>query len=175
MRIRPYRSKDAASIKSWIRNETEHALWCANLFDYPLTTEALESKRAQMDDQTDGSLFTALDAKGAPIGFFAVMRADYTTNNAHLGFIIIAPDLRGAGLGMEMVRLAVHYCFNLLAVASVTLKVYDSNEKAHKCYKAIGFSDVSHNDKSLVFQGEKWGTWDMIITRRKALKRPSMY
>lgn len=170
MRIRPYRSRDFFNIKQWISSEEEHMLWCANLFDYPVTAEALESKRCEMDEKTDGSLFTALDQQGKPIGFFAVMRVDYKMNNAHLGFIIIDPALRGKGVGKELVSLALWYCFTMLSVASVTLKVYDKNESAHQCYQTAGFTDVLHNKKTLVFQDTDWGTWDMIVTRKKIFR-----
>ncbi len=168
LRIRPYRSADGAAIQKWIRDEREHALWCANLIEYPPSAEALNRKRQEMETAGDGAMFTALDRSGAPVGFFAVMSLERLTNNAHLGFIVVEPDLRGKGVGLHMVSLAVRYCFELLSAGSITLKVYDQNEAARKCYKAAGFVEVTHNDRSLVFGDEQWGTWDMILTRRRS-------
>lgn len=168
LRIRPYRASDAEALLTWIRNRREHALWCANLIDYPPTAPALDQMRAKLDAEGDGTLFTALDGSGAPAGFFAVMHLEPRINNAHLGFIVVDPAFRGKGVGQKMVRLATAYCFDLLAADSITLKVYDQNEAARKCYKACGFADVSHNEKSLIFEEEKWGTWDMILTRKRS-------
>ncbi len=167
LRIRPYRSADGAAIQQWIRDEREHALWCANLIEYPPSAEALDRKRQEMEAAGDGAMFTALDRSGAPIGFFAVMSLELMTNNAHLGFIVVDPGLRGTGVGLQMVRLATRYCFELLSAGSITLKVYDQNEAARKCYQAAGFSEVTHNEKSLTFGDEQWGTWDMILTRKR--------
>ena len=167
LRVRPYRSADAAAIQTWIRDEREHALWCANLIDYPPSALSLEQERSSLDAEGDGTMFTALDPTGIPVGFFAVMRLETRINNAHLGFIIVDPAMRSKGIGRRMVQLAVGYCFELLAADSITLKVYDQNDAARKCYKAAGFVDVAHNDKSLMFGKEKWGTWDMIITRKR--------
>ena len=167
IRIRPYKTTDAASIQGWISNTKEHALWCANLIKYPVSQEQLETMHSKYNAQGEGGMFTALNTEGKPIGFFVVMRADYKTNNAHLGFIIIDPALRGQGYGKELVHMAVRYCFCMLHTASVTLKVYDINEVAHRCYRTVGFIDVTHNNKSLVFEGENWGTHDMIVTKKK--------
>lgn len=167
LRIRSYKTKDADKIQGWIRNTKEHALWCANLIDYPLTQERLNAIHTQYISEGEGGLFTALNPDGTPVGFFAVMRADYKINNAHLGFIIVDPALRGRGYGKQLVQMAVRYCFCMLLTTSVTLKVYDMNEAAHRCYLAVGFTDVSHNKQSLVFEGESWGTQDMIITKKK--------
>jgi RimJ/RimL family protein N-acetyltransferase len=167
LRIRPYRTADADVIQNWIRNEREHALWCANLIDYPPGAPALDRKRAELDALGDGTLFTALDGSGMPAGFFGVMYLEPRTNNAHLGFIVVDPAARGRGVGREMVQLAAEYCFGLLAADSITLKVYDQNEAAINCYKACGFTGVSRNERSLVFEGEIWGTWDMILTRKR--------
>ena len=167
LRIRPYKTKDAQSIQTWIKSAKEHALWCANLIDYPLTQQGLDDMLAQYNTSGEGGMFTALSGDGKPVGFFTVMRADYKTNNAHLGFIIVDPALRGQGYGADLVHMAVRYCFCMLLTASVTLKVYDINEAAHRCYHSVGFTDVTHNKQSLVFEGESWGTHDMIITKKK--------
>lgn len=167
LRIRPYKSIDATSIQTWISDTKEHALWCANIMEYPITQERLDAMQTEYNSKNEGCMFTALNAVGNPIGFFAVMKVHYELNGAHLGFIIIDPALRGQGYGQELVHMAVRYCFYMLSTTSVTLKVYDINETAHRCYKAVGFIDVTHNDKSLVFEGESWGTRDMIITKNK--------
>jgi len=167
LRVRPYRPADADAIRNWIRDEREHALWCADLIDYPPSPESLGKKQAELNAEGDGTLFTVLDAACRPVGCFAVMRLEPRINNAHLGFILLAPDARGRGIGKKMVQLAVAYCFGLLGADTVTLKVYEQNEAARYCYKAAGFVDVAHNESSLMFGGEKWGTWDMIITRKR--------
>lgn len=167
LRIRPYKTNDAEKIQGWIRNAEEHALWCANLIEYPLNQQRLNAMHTQYCSKGEGGMFTALNQEGMPVGFFAVMRADYKTNNAHLGFIIVDPELRGRGYGKQLVQSAVRYCFCMLFTSSVTLKVYDNNEPAHHCYRAVGFTDVRHNDRSLVFEGKNWGTYDMIIIKKK--------
>src|SRR5665647_20336 len=102
LRIRPYKYKDANAIPSWIKDEIEHAFWCANLFKYPLTVEDFENKRIELDSKDDSIFFTALDKNGIQVGLFSVMHFDYIINNAHLGFIILDPNFRGKGYGQEM-------------------------------------------------------------------------
>ena len=167
LRIRPYKTKDAIHIQTWIRDAKEHALWCANLMEYPMSEERLQAMHDEYSSQGEGCMFTALNTEGDPVGFFVIMRANYEINNAHLGFILIDPALRGQGYGKEMVHMAVRYCFYMLSTVSVTLKVYDINTSAHRCYQAVGFKTVTHNDQSLVFEGESWGTQDMIIIKKR--------
>lgn len=166
LRIRPYKTTDAASIQNWIKTPKEHALWCANLMEYPITQERMAAMHAEYSAQGEGGLFTVLNIAGIPVGFFAVMKADYKINNAHLGFILIDPAQRGQGYGTEMMHMAVRYCFYMLLTTSVTLKVYDINEAARRCYQKVGFKSVTHNDRSLVFQGENWAAQDMIIIKK---------
>lgn len=167
LRIRPYKTKDAEKIRGWIKDAKEHALWCGNLIDYPLTQERLNTMHTQYNSGGEGGMFTALNREGIPVGFFAIMHTDYKINNSHLGFIIVDPELRNRGYGRQMVQMAVRYCFCMLFTSSVTLKVYDINEAAHRCYRAAGFADVTHNDQALVFEGENWGAHDMIIIKKK--------
>ena len=44
MRIRPYiESRDYEYLEKWSGDARTHALWCANLFPYPLTREGMHN------------------------------------------------------------------------------------------------------------------------------------
>ena len=41
LRLRPYKLSDAKYIVNWVKDEKCFAMWCANLFKYPLTAAQL--------------------------------------------------------------------------------------------------------------------------------------
>lgn len=65
MRIRPYiESKDFDEISKWITEERTHALWCANLIQFPIEKENFEKVMQETADRFGDSPFVAASDKG---------------------------------------------------------------------------------------------------------------
>lgn len=167
MRLRPYKTMDAAHVTQWIEGREAFAKWCADLIAYPLTEASMAAVATQYEAMENGWFFTALDEGGTPIGFF-MMRANYQENSSHLGFVVVDPTKRGRGYGQEMIRLAVQYSYQILGVERVTLSVFDCNENAHSCYLKVGFRDECHEEGCFIFEGKAWGRYKMAIGAKAA-------
>ena len=46
-----------------------------------------------------------------------------------------------------MLTLGLKYAFEFLQAEKVTIGVYENNDIAHSCYKALGFRDISITEK----------------------------
>lgn len=165
IRLRPFKSCDAKYIVRWIDNEEDFVKWCANLITYPLTEESMNDAKESFENNEKGWFFTALDEKGTPVGFIAMMNADYENDSIHLGFIIVDSLKRNKGFGKQMVKQTVRYAFEILNVARVTLKVFDNNPSAHRCYQDVGFVDKKYLEKVFPYKDEMWGCFDMAIAK----------
>ncbi len=165
LRLRPYKLSDAKFIVKWIDNEKDFMKWCANLIAYPLTEESMKGTKESFENNENGWFFTALDEKGIPVGFIAMMKADYESNSIHFGFIIVDSSKRNKGFGKQMLNQAIRYAFEILKVRRVTLKVFDNNPSAHRCYQDVGFVDEKYLEKVFPYKDEMWGCYDMAIEK----------
>ena len=165
MTIRPYdKDADLEALASWITDERLHALWCGGRTDFPLSRESFDALLDAEAREHDTYPFTALDDGGRQVGFFC-MGANRETGEAMLKFIVITPELRGRGLGREMLSLAVEYGFDTLDAHAVALMVFSVNERALKCYKAAGFELRSVAEGAFRFGDELWDRCNMVIFR----------
>ena len=165
LRLRPFKMSDAAHLINWMRDERSFKMWSADKFQYPLSEEQLKAYKEMYEADEFGWIFVALDEKGIPVGHFLMRMADYEKNSVHLGFIIVDPNIRGRGYGIEMVSLGVKYAFEILKVKRVTLGVFDTNPSAEACYKKVGFVTETYHKDVFSHEDEKWGIFNMAISR----------
>ncbi|QEH70381.1 GNAT family protein [Cellulosilyticum sp. ST5] len=165
LRLRPFKMRDAAYLVNWLKDERSFKMWSADKFDYPLSVEQLKNYKEMYEEDEFGWIFVALDDKGIPVGHFLMRMADYEKNSVHLGFIIVDPNIRGKGYGVEMVSLGVKYAFEILKVKRVTLGVFDVNPVAEACYKKVGFVTETYHKDIFTYGDEKWGIFNMAICR----------
>ena len=54
-----------------------------------------------------------------------------------------------------MLQLAIQYAFDLLKVEKITLGVFENNEPAYYCYRAVGFREMGQT-KDYMISNEMW-------------------
>ena len=86
-------------------------------------------------------------------------------NHGFLKFIILDNELRGLGYGTKMIQFICRFAFEMTAVSSVVLNVFDANTAAVKCYQKAGFSEQSRENNVFSFQKESWGRCRMTKER----------
>ena len=142
MRLRPFISdKDFLEIKNWITEERAHAMWCANYIQYPLEKEDFDRIMLDFAMQYGDSPYVATTDDGKMIGFFCYS-VDLQTNIGKFKFVMVAPAMRGKGIGKEMLQLAVQYAFDITKADAVQLNVYPINTGAKRCYEKVGFVEL---------------------------------
>lgn len=162
LRLRPYKKQDAETIVSWIEDERMFRLWSGDRYNkYPISAEDMNLFYMECEEQGDFYEMTALDETGI-VGHFILRSVE---ENPFLCFVIIDPQKRGIGYGKEMLSLALRYAFEILRVVKVSLNVFENNESAYYCYKALGFMEAEEKTESCRIMGESWSRLQMEISR----------
>ena len=169
IRLRPYKTKDAYSIVNWISQREEFFLWCADLIDYPFNIESMNKLSDEFDKDDKGCLVTAIDNSGVPVGFAALSKADFESNNVHLGFVLVDNNLRGQRMGIQLIESVKKYCFDILNFDSITLKVFSNNTAAVKCYLSCGFNETSRQTVNFSSMNKQYEGISMICKKQKPI------
>ena len=165
MRLRPSKCGDGKEVVKWIDGERQMRMWCRDNFVYPLTEEQMEDYYRKLESDETAWGFTAIDEAGRPVGSFCITVTDYETNRAHMGFIIVSPEMRGQGAGQQMVALAVKYAVELLGMERITLKVFACNPAAKRCYEKVGFKEAEYMAEDYSYGDEVWGNSLMVYEK----------
>lgn len=148
MKLRKFEiDNDFESMKNWVTDERKHAMWCANLFKYPLSEEHMAETMTAVADRFGDVPYVALSDDDRVEGFFC-----YSFNNetkeGMLKFVIVDPDVRGKGVAQKMLRLAVKQAFESPEAERVQLNVFPENPIAVRCYEKAGFVERSFQDSN---------------------------
>ena len=157
--LRPYTKSDAKVILSWCRDEKAFYQWSAGVLGaFPIT----EKEFGFVEDLMP---FTAYDETG-PVGFFTLRKPDPSENTLRFGFVIVDPEKRGRGYGKQVLQLGLRYAFERLGASSVSLGVFENNETAYRCYKAVGFRDVLLDEtESYRVMNEEWKCRELTLDK----------
>ena len=168
LRLRPYKPCDAKTIVSWIGDEVSFRKWCADRFDhYPITADDLNRHYDAFADSDSFYQMTAFDETGV-VGHMIMRFIDKEKRVLRFGFVIVDDKKRGMGYGKRMLELAVKYAFEILKVDKITLGVFENNEAAHMCYKAVGFQETPTGEARFCrFFGEDWKCIELEMERTK--------
>lgn len=163
-KLREYRTKDAPSICSWIRDEISFYEWSAGVLgEYPITADHLDERLRASMAAGRFMAFTYADEDDSPAGHMIIRYPDEGNDELlRFGFVIIDPDLRGRGLGRSMLTSAFEYSRVVLHAKKVTLAVFTRNEKALRCYTAAGFRQTGGKEIYRVPSGE----WESILLEK---------
>lgn len=168
LRLRPYRNCDAQYICSWIKSEEAFRKWSADRYDrYPVTPDDINAHYAQAAQSDDFFGMTAFDETGV-VGHLTMRFTDEERRILRFGFVIVDDSRRGMDYGSEMLRLALDFAFDIVKAQKVTLGVFENNEPARRCYRAVGFRDVP-KDKPEYYRimGEEWKCLEMETERAR--------
>lgn len=96
-----------------------------------------EVRRSEKDPQHHGRL--VVEVAGEPAGALAFSVVNRRSRIADLHAIMLHPDHRGRGLGVEATRLFVRHLVFDLGYHRVQLEVYGFNERALVLFERAGF------------------------------------
>lgn len=162
IRLRPFKPQDAVETARWFgSDERAFMMFTAGRYSFPLKGDEMVSRHYGFEKDNDAFMMSALDEEGRLTGHFIFRNADYLRNSIHMGFIIIAPEKRGKGIGREMVTKATQYAHDILGMERITLGVFEENERAYKCYLSCGFEVKNFVKDCYEYKSEKWSLYEM--------------
>lgn len=128
----------APHVAGWVATDQE-LHWLAPSTPPPLTAEKVIAWK-----RPGGTALVALEPTASePVGYAELnpMKGD-AARHMWIGHVVVAPHLRGSGLGQAFVRSLLTYAFGTLAATRITLVVFPDNRSAIRCYESLGFSIV---------------------------------
>lgn len=166
IRLEPFSRDDFAKLISWIDSRELLVTIAGDVFSFPLTEDQLKS---YLEDKNSHS-FNLVDAiSGATIGHAEILLAGddlYKIDKLLIGDV----SNRGKGIGQQVIRELLAYCFTMLNAKVVELNVFDWNIGGIRCYEKCGFK--FNPDKKSTFQVDDriWTTLNMTIEKSEQKK-----
>lgn len=164
MRLRPYKRCDADAIASWVSYKDIFMLWGGDRFgDFPVNADIIHEKYCLNNgDCVEPDNFypwVAIDDDNRVVGHFIMRYTGGDMKQLRFGWVVVDGAIRGKGYGKQMLTLGLKYAFEILGVDRVTIGVFENNDSAHWCYRAVGFVDTE------VVPSEPWNVVEMEIKR----------
>ena len=144
MKFRPYKSADAQTILSWARDEETFRKWVTDRYPrYPISPAEMNEKyfdhNGDCPEPDNFYPMTACDETGLLGHMILRFTAPETIR---FGFVIVDDSRRGAGIGRQMLGMAVKYAAEFLGAKKLTIGVLENNPGALRCYLGAGFREA---------------------------------
>lgn len=159
MKLVKYQDEDAKIITSWIKDEISLYKWSADRIQkFPIEAKDLNECYKPLIESANFIPLSFID-NDSIIGHLVIRYPNNSNKEiVRFGFVIIAPQLRGQGIGKQMLNLAIKYAKNNLKASKITLGVFANNLSAKYCYESVGFKETGIIEKYSI----KLGAWDCI-------------
>jgi len=146
MRLRQYKSIDSKTIEKWIQDEDVFTMWGGeHLGEYPIDACVLNDKYTKdngcCSEEDNFYPWTAVDDDGNVVGHFIMRYPGGDPDVIRFGWVIVDTKVRGKGYGKKMLAAGLKYAFEVYGAKKITIGVFENNDPAHYCYKAVGFKD----------------------------------
>ena len=104
--------------------------WMGTMIPFPLTIQVLQ------DLEEIFSIFDGQEFEGL------IQKIRLEDRNLHIGRFFINPQKQGQGLGSQALRKFVSLVFENGDIDTVSLNVYEANQRTHNLYQKEGFEIV---------------------------------
>ena len=170
--LRALEPADCDRLLTWIGSSDALWQWSgARSFTWPLDRGQLLRDLAARAET--GSLLAGIDDRGEMVGH-VLIEAQHHHGLGHIGRVAVAPEQRGRGLGLALMRALVRHGFDELGLHRLQLAVYTFNAAAIATYRSVGFvvEGVSHD--STLGSGGRWDGLTMALLEPD-YRRPLAY
>lgn len=158
IQLEQFGKDDYATLISWVDNAAALMQFAGPAFVFPLTEEQLNVSLADPCRYA----FKVMADK-IMIGHAEL----YTTaQSVYLGRILIGdPQIRGQGIGRQIVTLLLSYAFTKLDKPVAQLNVFDWNKAAIRCYENAGFTINREQRVERIVDGQTWVALNMVLSK----------
>jgi ribosomal protein S18 acetylase RimI-like enzyme len=137
LRIERFDKLYAPVVARWVTSDVE-LRWLAPSSIPPLT--AAKVARWQEPDGCGFLLFGGCALE--PLGYGELKPMPNEPNHYWLGHVVVDPQVRGKGIGRQLVRKLTMHAFQELRVERLSLVVFPDNLVAIRCYRRAGFQRI---------------------------------
>jgi RimJ/RimL family protein N-acetyltransferase len=142
IKLQPFTEADIDQLMAWVSSEKFLLQWAGPGFSFPLDRGELERNLVKAPQESPTYLiYKAVDsATGKTVGHGELLGIDRQNRSATAGRILVGPiQLRGQGVGAQIVSALLQIAFQELSLHRVVLRVLDFNKAGIRCYEKVGF------------------------------------
>lgn len=173
-------------LQFFTRDDFEHLLKCSNSaeylmqwagtgFTYPLTENQIKNYIESANDmqRSDCLAFKVIwKETGQIIGHISLSKIDRVHLTARISKVIISEDnLKGKGIGLQMISEILKVGFEDLKLHRITLGVFDFNKNAMNCYEKAGFIIEGLMREVVRVNNKYWNLYEMSILEHEWSKK----
>ena len=119
----------------------------------PRSLAAMEKAFEKYLDEQERAWF-AIEIDGKLAGDCSLHDRDRRSRVAALGIGIYDPDFVGRGYGREAIELLLGWAFRIENYERIWLDTWATNERAIRCYRAVGFVEEGRMRRQLFVKGQ---------------------
>jgi len=170
--LQHFERSDFKQLMNWVESPEFLVQFSGPGFHYPLDEDQLEAyiENANKED-SDKRVYKVVDSEsGAVVGHISLGRIDHKNRSARIGRVLVGdPNVRGKGIGQQMIREILTIAFDELQLHRVSLGVFDFNTSAIACYEKSGFIKEGLLRDSRKVGDTYWSLWEMSILENEWL------
>ncbi|MDP4146028.1 MAG: GNAT family protein [Bacillota bacterium] len=169
-RLEKFQEEEIEQFISWIPDARFLLMSCGPIYKMAsLKEQLLKDIEIAGKEYSDKKIFKVVDGEdNKVIGHIQLIRIDYELKTAVIGRVVIGnPELRGKGIGSEVLNKLLKISFEEMGLETIRLNVYDFNKRAMACYKKVGFIVEKIIENASEFQEEKWTNIAMIFPKER--------
>jgi RimJ/RimL family protein N-acetyltransferase len=117
----------------------------------PRSLAAAEAEWEKHLEDDDGNVRMVIEVDGVVIGDCQLMFFSEDHRHCMIGITIGDREYWGKGYGEDTMRVLLDYAFDHLNMHRVQLGVFETNERAQRLYKKLGFVEEGR-DRELIFK-----------------------
>ncbi|QHS21730.1 GNAT family N-acetyltransferase [Virgibacillus sp. MSP4-1] len=161
-----FERSDFQQLMEWIETPAFMLQWGGPHFHFPLDEGQLEEyiKNANHKD-ADTMAYKVVDQEtGKVVGHIALKQINKKTKSARVSKVLVGDkEMRGKGIGQQMILEILKIAFDELELHRVSLGVFDFNESAIACYEKCGFVKEGLR-REVVQNGDRyWSIYEMSM------------
>lgn len=168
LELRPFEQLFGPTVAGWVRDEAE-LFWLAPSTPPPLTAP----KVVGWVKPGGRPLLLFREGETLPGGYGELNPLRGSTSRLWVGHVVLAPELRGQGLGKKFARLLVGEGFIDPQVERLVMVVFPENLPALHCYRAAGFRVTVRERHRFQPRGPEHVMLRLEITRAEAARLPA--
>jgi RimJ/RimL family protein N-acetyltransferase len=162
--LEKFTEEDFDRLINWIKSEDDLIVFAGPGFKFPLTNEQL----SEYIDSKNRIVYKVIESKSNKvIGHCELNDINQNTKNARVCRVLIGDEsCRNKGYGKKVVQELINVAFNELSLNNLTLKVYEKNLSAVKCYTNCGFEIKGKIYKSMAGVGKYLPAYIMSLSSK---------
>lgn len=158
LRLELFDDRLSSIIAQWVRAPCE-LHWLAPATEYPLTA----AKVAGWNRPHGRAMILTQTGDPLPLGYAELNPMRRDQHHVWLGHVLLRPDRRGWGLGVEFTRRLSAVAFKQLEAHFLSLIVFPENRSAVNCYMRAGFTAMGYEYHRFGGKGPKYRLLRMEI------------